>query len=52
MWEGEGLKGCSKDIDQSVGQGQPTAPMGPISLHTYEGCYNTYHTNGCVFKLA
>lgn len=31
--------GGDEDIDQSVGQGRPSAPMGPISLHTYERFY-------------
>lgn len=31
--------GGDEDIDQSVGQGQPSAPKRPISLHTYERCY-------------
>ena len=35
----KGGHGGDEDIDQSVGQGQPGAPMGPISLHTYECCY-------------
>lgn len=34
-----GGTGGDEDIDQSVGQGQPSAPKGPISLHTYERCY-------------
>lgn len=28
-----------EDIDQSIGQGQPSAPKGPISRHTYEHFY-------------
>ena len=32
-------RGGDEDIDQSVGQGQPSAPKGPISLHTYERFY-------------
>lgn len=31
--------GGDEDIDQSTGQGQPNAPTGPISLHTYERFY-------------
>lgn len=31
--------GGDEDIDQSIGQGQPSAPKGPINLHTYERCY-------------
>lgn len=31
--------GGDEDIDQSMGQGQPSAPKGPISLHTYERFY-------------
>lgn len=32
-------QGGDEDIDQSTGQGQPHAPRGPISLHTYEHFY-------------
>lgn len=32
-----------EDIDQSMGQGHPTAPKGPISLHTYECFYRDPH---------
>lgn len=32
--------GGDEDIDQRIGQGQLSAPRGPISLHTYERFYH------------
>lgn len=32
--------GGDEDIDQTTLQGQPNAPRGPISLHTYEHFYH------------